>query len=851
MTQAEQAAKKRRLESMFVAPMGGVTRTPEEMKEAFDSAVKVHPFYDVADQVVEVAGDAVFCDGNGTVVGVLLRGAVPQHATKLAADVLRPAATRTSLRANIFGGEAPLSGIAGYYDYSGSPVEYKCRKTSFTCEVINTWQNVFPLVEYVSAVYKKAFPAEWKAQNDAIPDIVRINDSPFSTLTINQRFRTARHTDAGDFDAGFGILSILEGNFDGLHLSLTDFKVCFHMRPCDVLLFNTHHFHANTELERFDANADWNRLTCVFYYRSVLGEPFCLQHYQRRLDAARKLPVSERLTTLPKTVEQKDNGDNLNRPALVHPVAHTPFVAAAALLHQSDVLRKRMGKLHCLCKDPSLSKMLALGLFGEESFADVADGLPQRTVAEKIPVNLQVTIARGSALGGFSEARGAFDVASKNHTMLDDKVLAEALDNPQLLSMWREARALWLKLVDRDWTHMLMINPERDDFSWKNKSDMNAAFFDLCEVAKQVMLSLLEKDAASKREENAFWLCFAYHLYHACEKELKMVKDAMSMKKLNVKLKDFNFGGTRYLRDMPVEEQQRRAARKKRIEEARRNNANRDCDTDANANWLENDDFDYQSEATVVKYAARKWATPTENAEHLKVRHAQDVADVLKTCETESETALRVVVVVPGPALPTTETAAEEIDEVALYAEERRRMMSNGAAVRSLSGVSEDVLRIFDMDGDEVWRPRDNVSVTFVTHTDVASLLPEVDAMVLRNCLCSLADEEAVELLRLVKTKCGDGHVLVSEPVASCRSEYVLAPERRDAFRAVVRPSLRALLTNWLPRLPGSATSDVAGAVPHLRSKQKITELLAAAGCTGLALYHFPSSPRNTSVWIA
>lgn len=48
--------------------------------------------------------------------------------------MLRPAATRTSLRSRIYGGEAPHSGIAGYFDYRGSPIEHKYRKTAFTYE---------------------------------------------------------------------------------------------------------------------------------------------------------------------------------------------------------------------------------------------------------------------------------------------------------------------------------------------------------------------------------------------------------------------------------------------------------------------------------------------------------------------------------------------------------------------------------------------------------------------------------------------------------------------------------------------------------------------------------------------
>lgn len=65
------------------------------------------------------------------------------------------------------------------------------------------------MIDYISTLYKLTLPSCWQAQNDAIPDVVRIHHSPFSTLTINSRFRTASHTDAGDFDSGFGCLACL------------------------------------------------------------------------------------------------------------------------------------------------------------------------------------------------------------------------------------------------------------------------------------------------------------------------------------------------------------------------------------------------------------------------------------------------------------------------------------------------------------------------------------------------------------------------------------------------------------------------------------------------------------------
>lgn len=848
----QEAVKRRRLEAMFVAPIGGMQRTPEEIKEAYDAAVVAHPFVDLSEHRIEVADNAVFADGEGNVVGMLIRNGIPATAAAMASDVLRTAASRTSLRTSIFGGEAPLSGIAGYYDYSGSPVDLKCRKTCFTSRVTKQWPNVFPLVEYVSKLYQAATPTEWAAQNNAIPDVVRLNDSPFSTLTINQRFRTARHTDAGDFDAGYGVLAVLEGDFEGLHLGLADFRVCFHMQPRDVLIFDTHHFHANTELERFTYNLDWSRLTCVFYYRASLGESNCIKNYQRRLEAAKKIPAADRaVKDLPDRIVAKDNGENHNRPAPVYPVFHTPFILAASLIGETAHWTTIMGKLHGLIahrpngergsgpSDTREQVAFIVSLFGEESMAPLVDGLYPRSASEKADQDLSVVMRTVPVLGGFSEASGAVDVASKNRGLLEEGSLKDALGGEtELWRMWAEARGKWLQLVKRDWDHAVELNPERTDFSWKNKSDMNTAFFDLCDVGKNVMLQLLEKEEASRIEENAFWLCFAGHLYHACEDELHMVKDAMSMKKLNVKLKDYNFGGTRYFVDMPKEEQERRLERRKKIEQARRNVQVAEKEYDAN--WLENDDFDYQSEAAPVPYEQNGWDTPAANAQRFIPATAAHHVEIVRE-SIKSSIAIRIVVLYPatqnGCNVPPTSPAMQQEPEF-------QRLMSNRAAQRSLNGDTPPAVSV---DAKAAWEAFPGVSVRFVASDEFMSSPPQpCDLVVLRHCLCFLDDKASSELIKRALL-CGT--LMISESVVSCRSEYCLPKTTLDNYNAAAAVAFPLLLARWVPSLPPMCSKS-AVATPFPRRKAAVRECIERAEAALCGLYHFPHSPRNTSVWV-
>lgn len=95
---------KRRFDIASFAPLRHTQRTIEDVEKAFSEAVIKHPFYDNADHLIDFHSASVFRDAKGAVCGVLLPGALPAFAAKMAADVLRPAAVRTSLRSNMFGG---------------------------------------------------------------------------------------------------------------------------------------------------------------------------------------------------------------------------------------------------------------------------------------------------------------------------------------------------------------------------------------------------------------------------------------------------------------------------------------------------------------------------------------------------------------------------------------------------------------------------------------------------------------------------------------------------------------------------------------------------------------------------
>lgn len=806
----EPDSKKVKLD-IFSFPTARETRTPEEVAESYAEAVKSHPFYDNVHSVIDFYDSGTIKDGRGKIIGVVLREALPKYATSMASELLTSAAVRTSLRSMMFGGESPLSGIAGYFDYRGSPVELKSRKTSFTYEHEAEWPAVFPVVDYVSELYRHVAPKQWKAQNDAIPDLVRIHGTPFSTLTINSRFRTASHTDVGDFDGGYSCIACLDGQFKGLALALDSFGINVLMQPRDVMIFDSHHFHSNTEVELSFSGEDWKRLTCVFYYRAALGEPASYAEYRRRLEKSKQ---DTSFTPALRNVRVKENGTNLNRPSPVYPISHSPFwvpMVAHCLQHCASAAQ---------CVHDAMTadgSRLAEVMFGEP--LSTLDGIPLRREDEKLKANGDSASRPLSRLGGFSETNLMVTTAVEKKKYLNSEFLSHGI-SVQLLNMWKQARAKWLELVSREWTHMIALNPERKDFLWKNQSEMNSAFFDLCEVGKQVMLGLLGKEAALPKEEQAFWTMYAVHLNAACAEELHMPHAAMSLHKLNVKLKDFNFGGTRYFKDMPPEEQKRRMERKQRIEEARRHGMSSGSH-EKRANWLTNDSFDYQTEDCIVDYAQHKWVPPAV--------HAKEITKNVRTGELPTREGLvRVLVVLPDPQSKVKCVDCKlEVPETLRCSSEWERLMSSLAVHRVLAAVQRNLQL-----PDSV--TQGSIQIHFAFHSTLPTAV--YDFVVLQHVLsCIPEDVLASEYIRRAAALCS-GCLFVVETDVQCRQYYTL--------KCAVRCDYDTVAPLFFQQLHQASYGTKAARV---RTKGELESLIPTVCC---ARYKLKGSPLNTTVHV-
>lgn len=830
----------------------------ETRSHQYQEAVETHPFYDSSNAVLDVFSDGIFRDAKGTIVGMLFRNALPEKAATDAAKVLRAAAHKTSLRSTIYGGEAPNSGIAGYFDYRGSPITYKSRKTSFTYSHQEEWPQVFPMVDYVNCMYKRYMPDHWAAQNACIPDVVRINGSVFSTLTINSRFRTAHHTDVGDFDGGYSCICCLEGQYKGLALSFDKHKVSFFMRPRDLIIFNPHHFHSNTELEELSdgQGTDWSRLTCVFYYRAQLGEPWSYAEYQRRLDEALKSKMSP--LPLVREIVVKPNGAHLNRPAPVFTETYTPFFLPCAVQRLRRCAAKAL-RIHQLLLRADNSQLIEL-LFGEP--LSCPDGIPARTLAEKVPA---VSSIPAYNLGGFSEQ--FLNTADKGGKLFMDEVLTHMISE-ELHHIWAAALDKFMTLLGKSWEVQLESNPVRTNFTWNNKGEMNSAFFELCDVAKEVMFAVMETESVPGRKEQQFWATYASHLNTLSVDRWKMPSEALSLTKLNVKLKDYHFGGTRYFKDMPPEEQQRRLERRKRIEWARKHGTI----LGERSDWLENDQFDYQTENKPVDFAALGLPPPEENTERFasaftdKSLPSPELGDPIHVLvvlpraspaggpHSAQPAALQALVATLLPAPPGAPDATGDAekarrqnkrksggkkDAVSIEAEAKRhvdlgtpgeyaRLLGNPAAQRLLAACPTQTHPLLPAPFS-----CENLHVRFAFSDEP---LPEetVDFVVLQHVLCSMDDTTARTYVQQA-SRMAEGCVLVVETDLFCRNCYTILPALRKAYMEAAPAAYTTL-----------HTARYAASSKHLRSRVGLETILE----TFAGRYKFDGSPLNSVLYI-
>ena len=236
-----------------------------------------------------VTQDTEYKNEQGETVFIFRKGAVPRDLTDTAWNTFKKVAQKKNDNRGYAAGVLPngkakmkdkygvtrgnisQSNIVGYYDKPGIkdkkkfPRKSVCRLTAFNSKNTELFEKSEPFFQSINDVYRTFAPEEYRRQLDRAgkshPDLV-IRDTAFSTVTCNYNWRTACHTDSGDFKDGFSVLCVVSpGGHTGCVIGFPRYNVGVDVQSGDVLLMNSHEVHCNTPL------VSGERLSFVCYLR--------------------------------------------------------------------------------------------------------------------------------------------------------------------------------------------------------------------------------------------------------------------------------------------------------------------------------------------------------------------------------------------------------------------------------------------------------------------------------------------------------------------------------------------------------------------------------------------------------
>jgi hypothetical protein len=159
-------------------------------------------------------------------------------------ETVRGSVSKMRVNNNVF------SSVLGYFNATPF-MKLPCRITSYTMRYWKYYKHGLPFIHAIDACFKALVPDKYALQRKAAEQMpmVHIQETSFSSVTINRNFRTALHKDDGDFKDGYGNLSVIErGHYHGGFTLMPEFGIGFNVRTGDFLAMDVHQWHCNTEL---------------------------------------------------------------------------------------------------------------------------------------------------------------------------------------------------------------------------------------------------------------------------------------------------------------------------------------------------------------------------------------------------------------------------------------------------------------------------------------------------------------------------------------------------------------------------------------------------------------------------
>lgn len=172
------------------------------------------------------------------------------------------------------------SAIVGSWEAHG-PKQY-CRLTAWTGREMDNYRGLFPLFQRIAELLGEYVPDRYanqvKQARETQPEWL-VQGTPFTTITINNTYPTAVHTDKGDLDAGFSTLAVFRNGepFKGGWLCFPEYRVGVDLQDSDVILMDAHEWHGNTQFDpepkrkpngQLEEDPGYERISVVCYYRT-------------------------------------------------------------------------------------------------------------------------------------------------------------------------------------------------------------------------------------------------------------------------------------------------------------------------------------------------------------------------------------------------------------------------------------------------------------------------------------------------------------------------------------------------------------------------------------------------------
>lgn len=163
-----------------------------------------------------------------------------------------------------------VSGIIGNFERTiRMPYAHKC---SWNRDNPEKFKRIIPMLQECSQLFHNYVHDRYQVQKGFCdrthPDWV-IPGTVYTTVTVNKNFRTACHLDAGDLEQGFSNMVVIrEGDYRGGHLVLPNYRVAVQLDTCDLIMFDAHEYHGNTQIVPISKNA--TRCSLVLYYREKM-----------------------------------------------------------------------------------------------------------------------------------------------------------------------------------------------------------------------------------------------------------------------------------------------------------------------------------------------------------------------------------------------------------------------------------------------------------------------------------------------------------------------------------------------------------------------------------------------------